>query len=220
MISVTNLTLSLSNGIVLDNINAEFEKGSITGLVGRNGSGKTVLMKCICGFFKPNTGTISVGGKIVGRDMDFPEDLGIIIESPGFLGNFSGYENLKMLAMIRHKIGKKEISASMELVGLDPNSKKKVSKYSLGMKQRLGIAQAIMEDPNVIILDEPMNSLDSSSVEDVRKLILHLKAQGKSIILSSHNKEDIAMLCDKTYFMRDGKIVDNLAQNRLSSQSI
>lgn len=215
MISVTSLTLSLNNCLVLDNINAKFEQGSITGLIGRNGSGKTVLMKCICGFFKPDVGTISVGGKVVGRDVDFPEDLGIIIESPGFLGNFSGYENLNMLAMIRHKIGKKEISASMELVGLDPKSKKKVSKYSLGMKQRLGISQAIMEDPNVIILDEPMNSLDVSSVEDVREIILRLKSKGKTIILSSHNKEDIDMLCDKTYFMKDGKIVDSLAQNSI-----
>ena len=148
------------------------------------------------------------GEKIVGRDMDFPEDLGIIIEAPGFLGHFSGYENLKLLAMIRHRIGKKEIYDAMELVGLDPKSKKRVAKYSLGMKQKLGIAQAVMEDPSMIILDEPMNSLDSSSVEDVRKLILQWKSQGKTIILSSHNQEDISMLCDKTYYMKDGKIID------------
>lgn len=215
MITVTGLTLSLGNDIVLDNINAEFEEGTITGLIGRNGSGKTVLMKCICGFFKPDAGTVSVGEKVVGKDMDFPEDLGIIIESPGFLGNFSGYDNLKLLAMIRNKIGKKEIFKSMELVGLNPKSKKKVSKYSLGMKQKLGIAQAIMENPSIIILDEPMNSLDSSSVEDMRKLILELKTQGKTVILSSHNKEDIATLCDKTYFMKDGKFVDDLARNSI-----
>lgn len=215
MITVKDLTLTLNDTVVLDHVSAEFEKGTITGLVGRNGSGKTVLMKCICGFFKPDEGTVSVGDKIVGKDMDFPEDLGIIIESPGFLGHFSGYENLKLLAMIRRKIGKKEICEAMELVGLDPRSKKRVAKYSLGMKQKLGIAQAIMEDPSLIILDEPMNSLDSASVEEVRKLILHWKSQGKTIILSSHNKDDIAMLCDKTYFMKNGKVADNLAQNSI-----
>lgn len=215
MITVKDLTLTLNDTVVLDHVSAEFEKGTITGLVGRNGSGKTVLMKCICGFFKPDEGTVSVGDKIVGKDMDFPEDLGIIIESPGFLGHFSGYENLKLLAMIRRKIGKKEIYEAMELVGLDPRSKKRVAKYSLGMKQKLGIAQAIMEDPSLIILDEPMNSLDSASVEEVRKLILHWKSQGKTIILSSHNKDDIAMLCDKTYFMKNGKVADNLAQNSI-----
>lgn len=215
MITVKDLTLTLNDTVVLDHVSAEFEKGTITGLVGRNGSGKTVLMKCICGFFKPDEGTVSVGDKIVGKDMDFPEDLGIIIESPGFLGHFSGYENLKLLAMIRRKIGKKEIYEAMELVGLDPRSKKRVAKYSLGMKQKLGIAQAIMEDPSLIILDEPMNSLDSASVEEVRKLILQWKSQGKTIILSSHNKDDIAMLCDKTYFMKNGKVADNLAQNSI-----
>ena len=186
MISVKDLTLTLNNTIVLDHVSAEFAEGAVTGLVGRNGSGKTVLMKCICGFFKPDSGSVSVGGKIVGRDMDFPEDLG----------------------MIRHRIGKKEIYDAMELVGLDPKSKKRVAKYSLGMKQKLGIAQAVMEDPSMIILDEPMNSLDSSSVEDVRKLILQWKSQGKTIILSSHNQEDISTLCDKTYYMKDGKIID------------
>lgn len=211
MITVKDLTLTLNDTVVLDHVSAEFEKGTITGLVGRNGSGKTVLMKCICGFFKPDEGTVSVGDKIVGKDMDFPEDLGIIIESPGFLGHFSGYENLKLLAMIRRKIGKKEIYEAMELVGLDPRSKKRVAKYSLGMKQKLGIAQAIMEDPSLIILDEPMNSLDSASVEEVRKLILHWKSQGKTIILSSHNKDDIAMLCDKTYFMKGGRMEDGPA---------
>lgn len=215
MITVKDLTLTLNDTVVLDHVSAEFEKGTITGLVGRNGSGKTVLMKCICGFFKPDEGTVSVGDKIVGKDMDFPEDLGIIIESPGFLGHFSGYENLKLLAMIRRKIGKKEIYEAMELVGLDPRSKKRVAKYSLGMKQKLGIAQAIMEDPSLIILDEPMNSLDSASVEEVRKLILHWKSQGKTIILSSHNKDDIAMLCDKTYFMKNGKVADDSAQNSI-----
>lgn len=215
MITVKDLTLTLNDTVVLDHVSVEFEKGTITGLVGRNGSGKTVLMKCICGFFKPDEGTVSVGDKIVGKDMDFPEDLGIIIESPGFLGHFSGYENLKLLAMIRRKIGKKEIYEAMELVGLDPRSKKRVAKYSLGMKQKLGIAQAIMEDPSLIILDEPMNSLDSASVEEVRKLILQWKSQGKTIILSSHNKDDIAMLCDKTYFMKNGKVADNLAQNSI-----
>ena len=175
--------------------------------MGRNGSGKTVLFKCICGLMHPEEGVILVNGKRVGRDVDMPEDIGAIIEAPGFLPNYSGYKNLRFLANIRRKIGKEEILNVLKTVGLDPESRKHVGKYSLGMRQRLGIAQAIMEDPELLILDEPMNGLDNAGVQDIRALLLELKAQGKTILLASHNHEDIAALCDTVHEMDGGVLL-------------
>ena len=193
--------------VVLKNVLISFEKGKIHGIVGRNGSGKTVLFKCICGLMHPEEGVILVNGKRVGRDVDMPEDIGAIIEAPGFLPNYSGYKNLRFLANIRRKIGKEEILNVLKTVGLDPESRKHVGKYSLGMRQRLGIAQAIMEDPEILILDEPMNGLDNAGVQDIRALLLELKAQGKTILLASHNHEDIAALCDTVHEM-DGGVLE------------
>ena len=193
--------------MVLKNVSISFEKGQIHGIVGRNGSGKTVLFKCICGLMHPEEGVILVNGKRVGRDVDMPEDIGAIIEAPGFLPNYSGYKNLRFLANIRRKIGKEEILNVLKTVGLDPESRKHVGKYSLGMRQRLGIAQAIMEDPEILILDEPMNGLDNAGVQDIRALLLELKAQGKTILLASHNHEDIAALCDTVHEM-DGGVLE------------
>ena len=190
--------------VVLKNVSISFEKGKIHGIVGRNGSGKTVLFKCICGLMHPEEGVILVNGKRVGRDVDMPEDIGAIIEAPGFLPNYSGYKNLRFLANIRRKIGKEEILNVLKTVGLDPESRKHVGKYSLGMRQRLGIAQAIMEDPEILILDEPMNGLDNAGVQDIRALLLKLKEQGKTILLASHNHEDIAALCDTVHEMDGG----------------
>ena len=149
---------------------------------------------------------IFVNGKRVGRDVDMPEDIGAIIEAPGFLPNYSGYKNLRFLANIRRKIGKEEILNVLKTVGLDPESRKHVSKYSLGMRQRLGIAQAIMENPDILILDEPMNGLDNTGVQDIRTLLLELKAQGKTILLASHNREDISVLCDTVHEMDGGRL--------------
>ena len=191
----------------MKNVSISFEKGQIHGIVGRNGSGKTVLFKCICGLMHPEEGVILVNGKRVGRDVDMPEDIGAIIEAPGFLPNYSGYKNLRFLANIRRKIGKEEILSVLKTVGLDPESRKHVGKYSLGMRQRLGIAQAIMEDPEILILDEPMNGLDNAGVQDIRALLLELKAQGKTILLASHNHEDIAALCDTVHEM-DGGVLE------------
>ena len=193
--------------MVLKNVSISFEKGQIHGIVGRNGSGKTVLFKCICGLMHPEEGVILVNGKRVGRDVDMPENIGAIIEAPGFLPNYSGYKNLRFLANIRRKIGKEEILNVLKTVGLDPESRKHVGKYSLGMRQRLGIAQAIMEDPEILILDEPMNGLDNAGVQDIRALLLELKAQGKTILLASHNHEDIAALCDTVHEM-DGGVLE------------
>lgn len=206
-IEVQNVVKRFRDQVVLKNVSISFEKGQIHGIVGRNGSGKTVLFKCICSLMHPEKGVILVNGKRVGRDVDMPEDIGAIIEAPGFLPNYSGYKNLRFLANIRRKIGKEEIVNVLKTVGLDPESRKHVGKYSLGMRQRLGIAQAIMEDPEILILDEPMNGLDNAGVQDIRALLLELKAQGKTILLASHNHEDIAALCDTVHEM-DGGVLE------------
>lgn len=215
MISIENLNKQFKNQLVLNNINVKFSNGHIYGIIGRNGSGKTVLLKCICGFLKPTTGVISVNHKIVGKDIDFPENLGFIIETPGFLLNYSGYKNLKYLASIRKKIDDNEIKESMSLVGLDSADKKHVGKYSLGMRQRLGIAQAIMEKPDILVLDEPMNALDKNGVEEMRRLFLKMKSEGKLILLTSHNREDIEILCDEVYEMEEG-ILNKLKENTVN----
>lgn len=212
MISIENLNKQFKNQLVLNNINVKFSNGHIYGIIGRNGSGKTVLLKCICGFLKPTTGVISVNHKIVGKDIDFPENLGFIIETPGFLLNYSGYKNLKYLASIREKIDSNGIKESMSLVGLDSADKKHVGKYSMGMRQRLGIAQAIMEKPDILVLDEPMNALDKNGVEEMRRLFLKMKSEGKLILLTSHNREDIEILCDEVYEMEEG-ILNKLKEN-------
>ncbi|WP_330682327.1 ABC transporter ATP-binding protein [Frisingicoccus sp.] len=188
---------------ILTDVSMKVLPGKIFGIVGNNGSGKTVLMKCICGFLKPDSGIVRVNGKIVGKACDFPEDLGVIIETPGFLPNLTGYQNLKILASLKGVIGKKEIREVLLQVGLDPDMRKPVGKYSLGMRQRLGIAQAIMEKPKVLILDEPFNGLDKTGVGHMRDLLQELKGQGKAILLASHNAQDIEVLCDEVHDMED-----------------
>lgn len=190
--------------LVLKGITHSFEQGRVHGIIGNNGSGKTVLLKCICGFMQPSRGRIIVQGKEIGKDIDFPQDIGIIIEAPGFLPNKTGFRNLQILASLKGKISREQIIRTIERVGLDPALKKPVSKYSLGMRQRLGIAQAIMEDPGLLILDEPFNGLDKHGVQDIRNVILELKEQGKTILLVSHNGEDIRLLCDDVWEMDAG----------------
>ena len=204
-VEVVHLSKSFRQELVLRDITISFEAGKTYGIIGRNGSGKTVLMKCIVGFMRPTEGHISVWGKRIGKDCDFAPDTGMIIETPGFIENESGSNNLKWL---RNGRSAKAISIPdvLTLVGLDPKSRKPVGKYSLGMRQRLGIAQAIMEKPKLLILDEPMNGLDNRGVEDMRKLFRLLKDTGTTIILSSHNPLDISELCDVTYEMDGGKI--------------
>lgn len=206
VIRVENLSKKFGDAMVLENINLNFERGKIYGIVGRNGSGKTVLFKLMIGYLKPTGGRVVVCGKEIGKDKDFADNLGIIIENPGFLNGYTGYKNLEYLASIRHVIGREEIRESMKKAGLDPDSSKKVGKYSLGMKQRLGIAQAIMENPEILILDEPMNGLDHQGVADVREILMRLRDEGKTIILASHNKEDIEILCDAVYEMDRGRL--------------
>lgn len=188
----------------LDGVSVEFERGRIHGLIGRNGSGKTVLLKCICGFMSLNEGEIDVAGKRVVPTR--PQDVGLIIESPGFIGGYSGMKNLELLAAVRGRVGRDELRAAMRAVGLEPGMRKPVRKYSLGMRQRLGIAQAIMEDPDILLLDEPMNGLDNAGVRDMRSLFKELRARGKTIILASHNPLDIEELCDTVCEMDAGRL--------------
>ena len=203
-IRVQNVSKDFGQERVLASVTRDFESGKIHGIVGNNGSGKTVLMKCICGFLLPTVGKVIVNGKRVGRDVDFPPDLGLIIETPGFLPQMSGARNLEILASLNRKIGLKEIAASIRRVGLDPLLKKPVGKYSLGMRQRLGIAQAIMEDPALLVLDEPLNGLDKHGVLEMRVLIKNLRNEGKTILLASHNQSDIDELCDTVCEMDAG----------------
>ena len=203
-IEIKNLRMTFGRDEVLKGITHSFEKGKVHGIVGNNGSGKTVMMKCICGFLKPTSGTVKVDGKVIGRQEDFPKNLGLIIEAPGFLPHLSGFRNLSILASVNKKIDKNRIKETIRLVGLDPDMKKPVGKYSLGMRQRLGIAQAIMEDPELLILDEPFNGLDKNGVQDMRELVKSLAEKGKTIILSSHNPADIDTLCDTVCEMDGG----------------
>lgn len=207
MIRLSHVTKSFGREVVLRDVSAVMKRGEIHGIVGRNGSGKTVLLKCIAGLSRVDRGTIRVGGKVIGRDIETPPRLGAIIETPGFLPNYSGFRNLKFLADIRHKIDELDVCEAMERVGLDPDSKKHVSRYSLGMRQRLGIAQALMERPRLLILDEPMNGLDNEGVEDMRALFCALRDEGRTLLIASHNPIDIKTLCDHVYEMDAGRMV-------------
>jgi hypothetical protein len=210
IISIQNVSKSFGKHKVLDNINLNCEKGFIYGIVGYNGSGKTVLFKSICGFIKPDKGIITIKGKPNSDISSF--NLGVIIEAPAYISELSGIDNLIYLYEIKNKRNKKHVEEVMKLVGLDPLIKKKVSKYSMGMKQRLAIAQAIMEGQDILILDEPMNGLDKQGVEDMRNLFTRLRDEGKTIILASHNREDIDILCDHVYEIDSGKL-KNIREN-------
>ena len=210
MIDIENVTLEIKKKAILSDIKVSLEDGKIHGFVGRNGSGKTVLMKCICGFMKPTSGTINVNGKVIGKDCDFPERTGVIIETPRFIDYYSGLKNLRLLASINHSIDDNRIKEVIKYVGLDPESHLHVGKYSLGMRQRLGLAQAIMEDPVLLILDEPFNGLDLDGVEEMRKYLLSQKKAGKTIIISSHSKEDIDILCDDYIVLDKGRIIERI----------
>ena len=206
MIVLENVSKTFKEKTVLQKTDLTIEKGKITGFVGRNGSGKTVLFKLICGLLRPTTGTVTVQGKQLGKDCDFAPDVGVLIETPSFISYESGYRNLRDLAAIRKKISPEEVRAAIRSVGLDDTDKKWVGKYSLGMRQRLGIAQAIMEHPALLILDEPMNGLDRGGVEEMRNLFGSLRDNGTTILLASHAAEDIDLLCDTVYEVAEGMV--------------
>lgn len=206
-IIIKNVSKRYNKQLVLDNINMELTSGHIYGFAGINGSGKTVLMKCICGLTMPTSGSIYVDGKQIGKDIDFPESIGALIETPGFIEYYNAMDNMRSLASIKKITTEEQIIALLEKVGLNPNEKKKVEKYSLGMRQKLGIAMAILDDPNIIILDEPFNALDKKSVSNVKDIILGLKADNKLVILSSHDGVLLEEVTDKIYEIEEGKIV-------------
>jgi len=205
-VQCVHVTKKYGNQVVLKDISVSFEDGKIHGLVGRNGSGKTLLMKCICGYVQPDTGHILVNGRRIGADVEFPPSMGLMLETPGFLPQFSARFNLSMLYAIRNKPNPQVICKALETVGLDPDSRKSVGHYSLGMRQRLGIAQALMENPDLLILDEPFNGLDEAGVHDIRALLIQLRDKGRTILLSSHYAQDIDMLCDTVHEMTSGSI--------------
>lgn len=206
IIRVENASKSFNNHKVLDNVSLSCEEGKIYGIIGYNGSGKTVLFKSICGFYHLDEGEIWIREKKMKKDMDMLTEAGIIIEEPAFLRNQSGYRNLDYLYRLRNHKNKKHIYEIMSKVGLDPSSRKHVCNYSLGMRQRLAIAQAIMEDQPILILDEPMNGLDKRGVAEMRSFFEEMKRSGKTILMASHNKEDIDVLCDEVYEMDMGKL--------------
>ena len=206
IIQLEQATKRFNENIVLNNITVSFKQGLIHGIIGRNGSGKTMLLKVICGFVPLTSGKIFVNNVQLGKGTDVPSDVGIIIETPGFLPNYSAFQNLKLLAKIKNNVSIDRIQEVMCLVGLDPDNKKHVSKLSMGMRQRLGIAQAIMEDPSLLILDEPFNGLDANGIEDMRNLLLDQKERGKTILMASHSSEDIKCLCDNVIRMEQGRI--------------
>ena len=208
MITIERLTKRYGKATVLKDIDLCLCSGTIYGLVGENGCGKTTLMRCICGFTRPNNGRVTVLGKVIGKDIDFAPSTGIILENPGFLSHYNARQNLAILAGISGKAGKERIDEVIRQVGLDPEEKKPVGKYSLGMCQRLAIAQAIMENPDILILDEPFNGLDKQGVQDIHALLQALKEQGKTILLASHSAADIAQACDVVYEFQQGKLAE------------
>ncbi|EJT5917044.1 ATP-binding cassette domain-containing protein [Clostridium perfringens] len=203
VVEISNLTKDIKGTKVLNKVNLQLESGKAYGIVGRNGSGKSMLFKAICGLINTTEGSITVFDKVI-KNGSFPDNVGMIIENPGFLLQYSAFKNLKILASINNKISDERIKETIALVGLDPEDKKIVKKFSLGMKQRLGIAQALMENPKLLILDEPMNGLDSEGVKQIREILLKLKSNSVTILLASHNSDDIDEICDCVYTMENG----------------
>jgi ABC-2 type transport system ATP-binding protein len=206
-VRLVNVTKLVKQAVVLRNVSLSLDSGKIYGLLGRNGSGKTMLLRMMAGLIRPNSGEVFVFGKQLGKDADFPDSVGVTIENVGFWPDFSGLEALKLLASIQKKIGEDDMRSAMLRVGLNPDDRRRYRQYSLGMKQKLAIAQAIMERPRLILLDEPTNSLDEESVGLVRTLLAEERKRGALIVVASHNQQDIQLLADETISVKDGAIV-------------
>ena len=207
MLKISGLSKKFKKRVILDHINLELEFGNIYGFIGANGSGKSVFFKTICGFLKADGGTVALDDKVIGKDIDFLPELGVLIEKPGFIENYTQFENLKYLAQINNIINDEDIRAALEMVGLDPDNNEKVKNFSLGMRQRLAIAQAIMENQKIIILDEPFNGLDKQGAAQIKQLLLELKSPDRLILLTSHISGDIEELSDYIFEFTGGKIV-------------
>lgn len=206
-LDVSNVTKKIKGKIILDNINLELVSGRIYGFVGENGSGKTMLFRAISGLMRLTSGQVSVDGQLLHKDISVLPGLGIIIENAGLYPELTGFDNLRQLAKINKKIDDEQIKESIIRVGLDPDDKRTFRKYSLGMKQRIIIAQAIMEKPDILMLDEPTNALDENAVNIVRDIIDEERKRGALVLIASHNKEDIKLLCDEIYRVKDGKVI-------------
>ena len=206
-IEIKNLTKKIKGNTVLENVNHTFESGRVYGLHGRNGSGKTMLLRSICGLILPTEGSVVIDGKVVGKDIECPESVGIIIEHMSMVDDMTGFDNLKALAKINNSVSDDDIRMCLTDVGLDPEDKRKVKKYSLGMKQKLNIAQAVMEKPKLLLLDEPTNGLDKESIAKFYDILKRLKADGTLIIIASHITEDLDALCDEIIEVEEGKLV-------------
>lgn len=208
LIVIDNVSKTLKGNKVLDHIDYVFEEGKIYGLFGRNGCGKTMFLRMIAGLIIPDEGTVTIDGKVLHKNISFPESTGIVIEHMEMLPEYSAYDNLKILAKINKIVNDEDIIKVMQDVGLDPYSKKKVRKYSLGMKQRLNIAQAIFENQKIILLDEPTNAIDEDGIQLIYEKLKELRADGATIIMATHNKEDIEELCDEIIRIDGGRIVN------------
>lgn len=205
-IELTNVSKAIKGTVVLDNINLRMESGKVYGLKGKNGSGKTMLMRAVCGLISTD-GTVNINGEILGKDISFPRSIGVLIENPSFISNYTGFKNLKVLASIQNRINDEDIKNALIKVQLDPDDKRTYRKYSLGMKQKLGIAAAFMENPDIIILDEPINALDEAGAKQVHKILEEQKSRGAIIIIACHDREELEMLSDEIIEISEGKIV-------------
>ena len=206
-IKISHVSKTIKNNPVIKDISMELQSGAVYGFKGINGSGKTMLMRLISGLIRPSQGEISMNGKILGKDISFPNSIGVFLENPAFLDAYSGFNNLKLLASIKSVASDEDIRNTLLRVGLDPNSDKKYKKYSLGMKQKLGIANAIMGEPDIIVLDEPINALDEASVEQVKKVLVDLRERDHLIIIACHDREELEYLSDEIIEIKDGTVV-------------
>ena len=213
-IEIKDYTKIIKGVTILDNVNLTLESGKCYGLKGKNGSGKTMLMRAVCGLIQPTRGSVVIDGEIMGKDISFPRSIGILIENPAFIANYTGYKNLDLLASIQHKITASEIREALDAVGLDPDDKRKYRKYSLGMKQKLGIASAFMEKPDIIILDEPINAIDETGVEKVKLMIAEAKKRGAILITACHDAEELSILSDEIIHISEGRIVADDTTNQ------
>lgn len=206
-IEIRGLNKEIKGVPVLTDINLDMEGGKVYGLKGKNGSGKTMLMRAICGLIVPTSGTVTINGEVLGKQISFPRSVGVLIENPSFIAGYTGFKNLQVLASIQNRIGDEEIRETIQQVGLDPDDKRTYRKYSLGMKQRLGIAAAVMEKPDIVILDEPINALDENGALKVRDILKEQKDRGAVIILACHDSEELALLSDEIIQIAEGRIV-------------
>lgn len=209
-IDIKNVTKIIHKHTVIQDISASMQSGKIYGFQGINGSGKTMLMRLVSGLIRPGRGSVEMNGKILGKDITFPESIGLFLENPAFLGGYSGFQNLKMLASIQKRVSDTQICDVLSSVGLDPQDNKKYRKYSLGMKQRLGIAAAIVEEPEIVILDEPSNSLDTDGIELLKTILIRQRERGALVIISCHDLSILQAMSDEIFLLESGRITKHL----------